>query len=63
MGKQITVYYDSDGPDLKAQVAKLRQRRELPYYRRSMSAIAAMLLQERLEEILGGEEGGPRDPE
>ena len=61
MGKQISVYYDSDGPDLKALIARLSKRRESPYYKRSESAIAAMLLQERLEQVLDEEEDGAHD--
>jgi len=59
--ERITVYPDSDGPDLKALIAKLRERRDLPYFKRSESAIAAMLLQERIEQVLDGEVGGSRD--
>ncbi len=61
MGKQITVYPDSDGPDLKGLIARLVKRRDLPYYRRSESAVAAMLIQERIEQVLDGEVGEARD--
>ncbi len=57
METRITVYPDSDGPDLKGLIARLNKRRDLPYYRRSESKIAAMLLQERIEQVLDGEVG------
>lgn len=63
MSKQVTIYYDSDGPDLKSEIRRLSKRRDLPYFKRSESAIAAMLLTERLEEITGDAGGGGSDPE
>ena len=53
MSKQITIYLrDNEADyDLKNQISVLRDDNSLPYYQRTESAIARMLLQERLEQV------------
>ena len=53
MPKQITIYLPNSGDQslLKERIAKLKEDRSLPYYGRSESAIALMLLDERLNDI------------
>jgi hypothetical protein len=53
MSKQITIYLPNNGEqsDLKERITVLKGNRSLPYYGRSESAIALMLLAERLDEL------------
>jgi hypothetical protein len=53
MSRQITIYLPSDGElsEIKDKIAALKADRATSYYGRSESAIAAMLLEERLDEI------------
>lgn len=48
---RLTVYFDRDDYDLKAQLQALSEQRRSVYAFRSLSSIAAMLLRERIEEL------------
>lgn len=53
MSRQITIYYseNSEGENLKERIQKLANDRNQPYYGRSISTIAYMLLSDKLDDI------------